>query len=161
MKYLLLCLSFGICLSVYTMTKDQTPPSNGLVKKQLIKTDAEWEKILDSASFQVLRKHATERPFSGTYLSNKAQGTYYCRACSHPLFASSTKFKSGTGWPSFWKVISDSSVIETPEGSAIYSYSEVSCAKCEGHLGHVFQDGPKPTGLRYCMNSVALFFLKK
>ena len=120
-------------------------------------TEAEWHKILNPAQFDVLREEGTERPFTSALLHEKRLGTFACAGCDLPLFSSKTKFESGTGWPSFWAPL-DKAVNEDEDHSFGMSRTAVSCHRCGGHLGHVFPDGPKPTGLRYCMNGVALKF---
>ena len=120
------------------------------------KTDEEWRRILTPEQYRVLRLKGTERPFSGEYDKAKEEGTYVCAACGNPLFASEKKFDSGTGWPSFWEPLGGDSVATEEDRSLWMTRTEVLCGRCGGHLGHVFPDGPKPTGLRYCMNSVAL-----
>ncbi len=124
----------------------------------ITKTDADWKAQLDPASFYVLRQEGTERPFTGKLNSNHASGVYLCKACQLPLFSSSAKFESGTGWPSFYQPIDKTHVREITDHSAGMTRVEVVCHRCGGHLGHVFDDGPEPTGLRYCMNSVSLSF---
>lgn len=121
------------------------------------KTDEEWAAALTPQQFQVLRKHATERPGTSPLNAEKRPGTFQCAACGQPLFASDTKFESGTGWPSFFQPL-ESAVGTTTDDSLFMKRTEVHCARCGGHLGHVFPDGPRPTGLRYCMNGVALKF---
>lgn len=129
--------------------------------EKIYKTEEEWKAELSSHAFQVLRKHATERAFSGEYNDNHEDGKYYCAGCGNMLFDSKAKFDSGTGWPSFYEAISKE-VVETKMDKSLFTTrTEVHCARCEGHLGHVFPDGPKPTGLRYCMNSVSLKFKKE
>src|SRR5215510_2599087 len=121
------------------------------------KTTAEWEEKLSPSQFHVLREHGTERAGTSPLNHEKRTGTFFCAACGRPLFESSTKFESGTGWPSFWQPL-DHAVETTEDRSYFMSRTEVHCANCGGHLGHVFPDGPRPTGLRYCMNGVALKF---
>lgn len=124
---------------------------------RVVKPDDEWRKQLSELSFLVARKSGTERPFTGKYNDNHADGTYRCICCATTLFDSKHKFDSGTGWPSFWKPLSKVNVAESPGGSRMFGI-EVHCARCNGHLGHVFEDGPEPTGLRYCINSVSIDF---
>jgi peptide-methionine (R)-S-oxide reductase len=126
---------------------------------RVVKTEEEWKKILTKEQFTVTRKKGTERAFTGPYWDNHAKGTYVCVCCDLPLFDSETKFESGTGWPSFWQPIAKDAV-RTEEDRSFFSVrTEVLCRRCDAHLGHVFDDGPKPTGLRYCMNGTALKFI--
>jgi peptide-methionine (R)-S-oxide reductase len=126
----------------------------------VVKTDAEWKQQLSPDSFEVTRHAATERPYSGEYWNNHDKGLYRCICCGTALFSSETKFESGTGWPSFWEPIAKENVRESNDLSLDMTRTAVSCRLCEAHLGHVFDDGPKPTGLRYCMNSLSLHFVK-
>ena len=120
-------------------------------------TPDQWRRLLGPQRYAVLREAATERPFSSPLLNEHRHGTFVCAGCALPLFSSATKFDSGTGWPSFWRAL-PRSVVERPDHSLMMERTEVLCARCGGHLGHVFHDGPKPTGLRYCMNGLALNF---
>lgn len=122
--------------------------------------EEEWKKILPQDVYYIARMKGTERPWTSPYESLNDIGTYYCAACGNPLFKSDTKFESGCGWPSFYEPVSKTSVIYTPDNSHGMKRTEVQCGRCEAHLGHVFEDGPKPTGLRYCINGVVLDFEK-
>jgi peptide-methionine (R)-S-oxide reductase len=126
----------------------------------ILKTDAEWKQQLSADAFEITRRAGTERPYSGQYWNLHDKGLYRCICCDTALFSSDTKFESGTGWPSFWQPIAKENVHERVDISLGMERTAVSCARCDAHLGHVFDDGPRPTGLRYCMNSVALKFVK-
>ncbi len=125
------------------------------------KTEDEWRGKLTPEQFHVLRKHGTEPPGSSPLNAEKRDGTFKCAACGQELFSSDAKFESGTGWPSFYKPLDETAVATTTDSSLFMSRTEVHCARCSGHLGHLFPDGPRPTGMRYCMNGVALAFEPK
>jgi peptide-methionine (R)-S-oxide reductase len=127
---------------------------------EVIKTDAEWRKQLSADSYEITRHEGTERPYTNENPNNHAKGIFRCICCDTALFDAATKFDSGTGWPSFYQPIAKENIIETTDTSLGMSRTKVTCRRCEAHLGHVFDDGPKPTGLRYCMNSVAMRFAK-
>lgn len=127
---------------------------------EVVKTEEEWRELLTSGEYRILRDRGTELPFINEYYDNKTEGVYYCGACGQPIFTSETKYKSGTGWPSFWQPIKPSVIGEKEDNSLFMTRTEVVCARCGSHLGHVFEDGPEPTGLRYCLNSQALDFVE-
>ena len=126
---------------------------------KISKTDAEWQEILTPEQYRVMRRHGTERPFTGKYDDFYEPGVYRCAACGQPLFSSETKFHSGSGWPSFYAPILSENVAERRDVTLFMIRTEVVCSRCGAHLGHVFDDGPQPTGLRYCLNSVSLDFI--
>ncbi len=129
--------------------------------KKIEKTDAEWKAQLTKEEYYVLRQAGTERSFTGDLWDNKKEGIYTCAGCDLPLFDSSTKYKSGTGWPSYYQPIKEEHIGNDTDQKLGYTRNEVHCARCGGHLGHVFNDGPQPTGLRYCINSVSLNFVEE
>ena len=135
------------------MPNDQVQPTH-----QLPRTDEDWQKLLSPEQFKVLRKHGTERAGTSPLNAEKRAGTFVCAGCGQPVYAAATKFESGTGWPSFWAPV-EGSVATSEDRGWFMTRTEVHCAKCEGHLGHVFPDGPKPTGERHCINGVALKFV--
>lgn len=180
MKFLALLVLLSACQSMpttpkaeaatYTPSPSAVAASDSLVRPSLDasgkvvkieKTDAEWQKLLPPSAYSVLRHEGTERAFTGEYYDNHRKGTYVCAGCGLPLFSSETKFESGTGWPSFYAPIQPEYVTLNTDNSYGMARTEVECARCGGHQGHVFDDGPKPTGLRYCINSVSLKFVQQ
>lgn len=157
--YLLISLIFIACRG-----ESQNNPSNvtpkRIMNKKVEKTEDEWKKVLSPEQFDVLRKKGTEMPYSGKYFLHKEKGIYTCAACGEELFESDTKFDAGCGWPSFSDVLDSSKVVYTQDKTLGMVRTEITCARCGGHLGHVFDDGPAPTGLRYCINSVSIDFKK-
>lgn len=139
----------------------QSKETSDCLMEKVTKSETEWKQILSPEQFYVTRKAGTERAFSGEYWDNHKKGVYHCSSCDLELFSSETKFESGTGWPSFWKPLNDCHVEEKSDYSFGMERVEVLCRRCQAHLGHVFEDGPKPTGLRYCLNSVSLKFHPK
>ena len=129
--------------------------------KKIKKTDEEWRAELSPEEYEILRQKGTEPAFTGKYVDNKSLGVYLCAGCGNELFGSDAKYDSGSGWPSFWKPLSDDIIEEQPDSSQGRQRTEILCDRCGGHLGHVFDDGPEPTGLRYCVNSKSLRFKKK
>jgi peptide-methionine (R)-S-oxide reductase len=146
-------------VTIVEYSDDGTKIGSRTVAK-LVKTDGEWFRQLGKNSFQIARQADTEMPFSGVSWKEHGKGIYRCICCDNALFSSTTKFESGTGWPSFWAPLAKENVQEITDSSLGMDRTEVRCALCDGHLGHVFNDGPQPTGLRYCMNSASMRFVK-
>jgi peptide-methionine (R)-S-oxide reductase len=155
---------FGVLLNLTSAASQVTQKNNkqeGKMPDKITKTEAEWRKELTPEQYHVLREAGTERAFTGAYWDNHEPGTYLCAACGLELFNSETKFDSGTGWPSFSQPVAEANVLKESDRTFGMVRTEVKCNRCGSHLGHVFDDGPNPTGLRYCMNSTSLKFVKK
>jgi peptide-methionine (R)-S-oxide reductase len=163
MKRVVSLIALGLALAGTVAASGPAPatrkgPKN--VIEKINKTDEEWKKVLPADTYRVMREHGTERAGTSPLNNNKKKGVYVCAACGLELFSSDTKFESGTGWPSFWAPINPAHVGTTVDRSFFQTRTEVHCARCGGHLGHVFPDGPPPTGQRYCMNGVSLKFVE-
>ena len=146
--------------SMDTSNNKKNPVYSNTDSTKVVMTDEEWKKLLSPEVYHVARQKGTERPFTSPYETSHEIGTYYCAVCGNALFKSDTKFESGCGWPSFYEPISKGSIIYAPDNTYGMQRTEVMCGRCKSHLGHVFEDGPKPTGLRYCINGVVLDFKK-
>jgi peptide-methionine (R)-S-oxide reductase len=165
-KLFIFSLLLGSCHAQQTNPSETMPSSNNPVysrtdSTKLTLSEAEWKQILPPDVYEIARQKGTERPFTGIYNQHKEVGTYHCAACGHPLFTSDGKFESSCGWPSFFEPVRKGSIIYAPDHTHGMNRTEVMCGRCRAHLGHVFEDGPPPTGLRYCINSVVLDFEKK
>jgi peptide-methionine (R)-S-oxide reductase len=160
-NYIILLFFISVNLACSQSKINSTRSKGDSMSVKIQRTDEEWEKVLTPEQYHILREKGTERPFTGEYENNHEKGIYKCAACNAELFTSETKFESSCGWPSFYDVINNKNLITKDDFSFSMHRIEVMCANCGGHLGHLFDDGPKPTGQRYCINSISLKFEKK
>jgi len=157
--YFLIAFSFSACTG-NSQNNSVNKKTNSTMSDKVVKTDEEWKKVLNPDQYEVLREKGTEAPFSGKYYLHKEKGVYVCAGCGNELFKSDTKFDAGCGWPSFSDVLDSTKVVYMKDKTHGMMRTEITCSNCGGHLGHVFDDGPAPTGLRYCINSVSIEFKK-
>ena len=160
MKNIFILISFMVA-GFFLIGQTNEESSKGFLMDKVVKSDQDWEICLTPEEYQVLREKGTERAFSGKYYKHKEEGTYVCAGCDNELFSSDTKYDSGSGWPAFFDALDENKVNSKRDITFGMIRTEITCAKCDSHLGHIFEDGPKPTGLRYCVNSLSLNFIAK